>query len=324
MADIPERAFPDVDRHNDFSSLRENHGKNSGTTAFITLLDKPKQQPKVSEMKSIVAQKAKLAFQPVAILWTDTKPAGALQIKPGARTCIMPFFAQVLTKGKTVVFDRESFGCPGAKAGLGFGSGYPDAFGGAGIDFMSAFFSKGVESSSDREQFCAVADRIPEHERAKFLEGERLHKSAAKARKWMTAELPVTDIRERYVVFTPLDKVKEDEKPVVVIFAADPLQLTGLITLVGAVREGIDPVLVPPMAACQQIGAYAYSEARQEHPRAVLGNTDLAARLTTGKSIPENIFTFAVPLSLFVEMEEEAENGVFDGPIWKELSGCRA
>jgi uncharacterized protein (DUF169 family) len=271
-------------------------------------------------MKSITAQKARLAFKPVAILWSDTKPEGALQIKPGARTCIMPFFAQVLTKGRTAVFDRESFGCPGAKAGLGFGSGYPDAFGGAGIDFMSAFFCKGAESSSNRETFCAVANRIPERERAKFLEGERLHKSPAKAKKWMTSELPITDISERYVIFTPLDRVKEGEKPVVIVFAADPLQLTGLITLVGAVREGIDPVLVPPMAACQQIGAYVYSEARQEHPRAVLGNTDLAARANVGAAIPENIFTLAVPFSLFREMEEEVKNGVFDGPIWKDLT----
>jgi uncharacterized protein (DUF169 family) len=235
-------------------------------------------------------------------------------------TCIMPFFAQVLTKGRTAVFDRESFGCPGAKAGLGFGNGYPDAFGGAGIDFMSAFFCKGAESSSNREAFSAVANRIPERERAKFLEGERLHKSPAKAKKWMTRELPITDISERYVIFTPLNRVKEGEKPVVIVFAADPLQLTGLITLVGAVREGIDPVIVPPMAACQQIGAYVYSEARQEYPRAVLGNTDLAARANVGATIPENIFTLAVPFSLFREMEEEAKNGVFDGPIWKDLT----
>jgi uncharacterized protein (DUF169 family) len=274
-------------------------------------------------MKSITAQKARLAFNPVAILWSDTKPEGALQIKPGAMTCIMPFFAQVLTKGRTAVFDRESFGCPGAKAGLGFGTGYPDAFGGAGIEFMSAFFCKGAESSSNREAFCAVANRIPERERAKFLEGERLHKTAAKARKWMTEELPITDIRERYVIFTPLEKVKEGEKPVVIVFAADPLQLTGLITLVAAVREGIDPVLVPPMAGCQQIGAYVYGEARREHPRAVLGNTDLAARANMGTALPENIFTLAVPFSLFREMDEEAENGVFDGPIWKDLTMSR-
>jgi uncharacterized protein (DUF169 family) len=88
-------------------------------------------------MKSITAEKLKLDYEPVAILWSDTKPEGALQIKPHAQTCIMPFFAQVVTKGRIAVFDRESYGCPGARAGLGFGTGYPDAVGGAGIEFMA-------------------------------------------------------------------------------------------------------------------------------------------------------------------------------------------
>ena len=104
------------------------------------------------------------------------------------------------------------------------------------------------------------------------------------------------------------------------IFVADPLQITGLVTLVGAIREGTDPVRVPPMAACQQIGAFVYDEAKSEHPRAVLGYTDLAARANVGKTLPGNMFTFAVPFSLFEEMEEEAKDGVFDGPIWKELA----
>ena len=38
-----------------------------------------------------------------------------------------------------------------------------------------------------------------------------------------------------------------------------------------------------------------------------------------GKIIPVNMLTFAVPFSLFEEMEEEAKDGVFDGPIWKGL-----
>jgi hypothetical protein len=64
-----------------------------------------------------------------------------------------------------------------------------------------------------------------------------------------------------------------------------------------------------------------YDEARKEHPRAVLGYTDLAARENVGRAIPENMFTFAVPYNLFLEMEEEAKDGVFDGPIWKGLAG---
>jgi len=271
-------------------------------------------------MKSLTAEKLGLAYEPVAILWSNTKPQGALQIKPHGQTCIMPFFAQVATKGKTAVFDRESYGCPGARAGLGFGNGYYDAFGGAGVDFMSAFFTRGAESSKDPAAYCATVRHIPEREREKFIHGERLHKDTEKAKQFMTADLPITDISEKYVIFTPLGKVPHGENPVVVIFLADPLQVTGLVTLVGAVREGTDPVRVPPMAACQQIGAFVYDEAKKEHPRAVLGYTDLAARANVGKTIPEQMFTFAVPYSLYLEMETEAKDGVFDGPIWKGLA----
>lgn len=271
-------------------------------------------------MRSITAEKLKLEYEPVAILWSDTKPDGALQIKPHAQTCIIPFFAQVVTKGKTAVFDRESYGCPGARAGLGFGSGYPDAFGGAGIEFMAAFFVKGKESSQDPDAYYATVQHIPERERAKFIHGERLHRDVEKAKRFMTRDLPVTDIKERYVIFMPLNQISQGERPIVVIFVANPLQITGLVTLVSAIREGTDAVRVPPMAACQQIGAFVYDEAKKEHPRAVLGYTDLAARANVGKTIPENMFTFAVPYKLFLEMEEEARDGVFDGPIWNALT----
>jgi len=272
-------------------------------------------------MKSTTAEKLRLDYEPVAILWSNIKPEGALQMKPHAQTCIMPFFAQVVVRGKTAVFDRETYGCPGARAGLGFGNGYYDAFGGAGVEFMAAFFVKGAESSRSPDNYCATVQHIPDRERAKFMHGERLHKNTEKAKRFMTVDLPITDIAERYVIFTPLSKVKSGERPVVVIFVANPLQITGLVTLVGAIREGTDPVRVPPMAACQQIGAFVYDEAKKEYPRAVLGYTDLAARANVGKILPGNMFTFAVPFSLFEEMEEEAKDGVFDGPIWQRLTG---
>lgn len=271
-------------------------------------------------MKSIVAEKAGLAYEPIAILWSNEKPEGALQLKPGARSCIMLFIAQVITKGKTAVFDRETYGCPGARAGLGFGNGYYDAFGGGGLDFMSAFFVKGKASSKDPEAYCSVIQHIPEREQAKFIYGERLHHDPEKARRYMIQDLPVTDIEEKYVVVTPLSQVKPEERPVVVVFYADPVQVSGLVTLVSAIREGTDAIRVPPMAACQHIGAFTYDEAKKEHPRAVLGNTDLAARVTVGKGIPQDLFSFSVPYSLFEEMETEAADCVFDGPIWKDLT----
>jgi uncharacterized protein (DUF169 family) len=270
-------------------------------------------------MKNITAEKLRLDNEPVAIIWSNTKPERALQIKPHGWSCIMPFFAKVAMKGKTAAFDRESYGCPGALAGLGFGNSYYDAFGGAGVEFMSAFFVKGVESSKNPDTYCTTMQHIPKRERAKFLYGERLHRNTDKTTQFITADLPITNIAEKYVIFTPISKAKHDESPVVVVFVADPLQIIGLVTLVGAIREGTDPVRVPPMAACQQIGVFVYDDANKEHPRAVLGYTDLAARANVRKTIPANMLTFAVPFSLFEEMEEEAKDGVFDGPIWKRL-----
>jgi uncharacterized protein (DUF169 family) len=116
-------------------------------------------------MKSITAEKLRLDQEPVAILWSNVKPEGALQIKPHGFGCIMPFFAHVAMKGKTAVFDRESYGCPGARAGLGFGNGYYDAFGGAGVEFMASFFVKGAESSKNPEAYCAMVQHVPERNR---------------------------------------------------------------------------------------------------------------------------------------------------------------
>jgi hypothetical protein len=137
----------------------------------------------------------------------------------------------------------------------------------------------------------------------------------------MEHDLPKTDIRENYVLFTPLEAVNSPETPIVVVFVADALQLSGLVTLAGAVIEGIDPVIVPPGAACQQIGAYAYDQARSDNPRAVLGYTDLSARYSIGHVLDNRYLTLALPYSLYLRMEEEAVDGVFDGPLWQNLIG---
>jgi len=272
-------------------------------------------------MKSIVAQKAGLRYEPVAILWSNTKPEGALQPKPNTVGCIMNFIAQALTKGKTVAFDRETCLCTGARVGLGFGNGYLNAFGGAGVDFMSAFFVKGVASSRDPAVYNAIVQHIPERERDKFIHGERIFKDVECAKRFMTEELPITDIAEKYVIFTPLGNVEPDEKPVSVIFLVDPVQLSGLSIFMGTLRDRMDPVYFPSrMAACQQIGAATYAEAKEKQPRAVLGYNDIAARENVGMTIPAHMFTFAVPYSLFLEMEAGAADSVFDGPIWKEVA----
>jgi len=270
-------------------------------------------------MKSIIAEKLRLKYEPTAILWSNTKPDGALQIKPHAYACVMMFFAQVATKGKTAVFDRESYGCPGARVGLGFGNGFNGAFGGEGTDFICAFLTKGVESSKNPDAYRQMAEHVPERERQRFLCGERIYRNMERAINHMET-FPITDISEKYVIFTPLSKVKSGERPVAVVFLADPVQVSGLATLIGSFYEGLDAVYLPPVSGCEQIGIMVYEEAKREHPRAVLGYTDPTARENIGKTIPANMFTFAVPYRLFEEMEEATHEGLFESPTWKAIT----
>lgn len=99
--------------------------------------------------------------------------------------------------------------------------------------------------------------------------------------------------------------------PKSVIFTVNPLELTALITLAGSIHDGINMTITPQGSACQMLGAYVFRQAEAETPCAVLGFLDLSARLFTRKIIPDEYFTYAVPWKLFLQLEEEAKDGVF-------------
>ena len=75
-------------------------------------------------MQSILFQKLKLSLEPVSICFTDKKPDKAIQFSEGKRGCVGNMLVAA-AKGKTAVFDRKTYGCPGGGVGLGFG----DTFG---------------------------------------------------------------------------------------------------------------------------------------------------------------------------------------------------
>ncbi len=122
-------------------------------------------------------------------------------------------------------------------------------------------------------------------------------------------------------MFKPLADVDpEKETPRAVIFLADPDQLSALVVLANYAREGNENVFIPYAAGCQAIGIYPYQEAASENPRAVIGLTDLSARLNLRSQIGDNLMTLTAPWKLFREMEQNVKGSFLEMHTWKKLS----
>jgi hypothetical protein len=81
---------------------------------------------------------------------------------------------------------------------------------------------------------------------------------------------------------------------------------------------------MPYAAGCQTIGIYPYREARTERPKAVVGLTDLSARVYIRKQLADNLMTFAVPLAMFKEMENNVAGSFLERPTWRALLSAKA
>jgi uncharacterized protein (DUF169 family) len=269
-------------------------------------------------MKSTIATHLKAFFSPVAIIWSDSKPEDAVQLKKDRHGCLITMFAQAAKHGKVAAMDRETTFCPGGKVGIGFGNGYPTSE--ADINMFTAFFSKGVESARDKIAYQQIMEKAPKFHREKLLTGERFQSTPEKAERWMTQEVPKYDVPAQYVLYKPLDQVEEGENIRAVVYTVNPVQLAGLITLAGSIIEGTDPVQVSTQGgACGDIGCYVYDQEASEKPRAVLGMTGVESREKMRRLFQDDCFTLSLPFSLYQKLEQEAENSIFNTPTWEGL-----
>jgi uncharacterized protein (DUF169 family) len=269
-------------------------------------------------MESAIAKSIKLQYQPVALLWSNEKPQGAMQFSENKWGCVM-WLAAAAARGKNAVADAKTFGCFGGGVGLGFGNQYKNFPGGE--EGFCHFLSTG---NAGREGGLELAEKIKPYMTTEsydhFLHGERYIKSPALVEKFVNL-LPIKDIPEKYVVFQPLDKVdRTGETPQVIIFFVNPDQLSALTVLANYGRGDNENVIIPYAAGCQTIGIYPYREAKSVKPRAVIGLADLTARVYIRKQLNNpNLMTFAAPFALFEEMEQNVHGSFLERDIWRSL-----
>ncbi|MFC1848559.1 DUF169 domain-containing protein, partial [Chloroflexota bacterium] len=109
------------------------------------------------------------------------------------------------------------------------------------------------------------------------------------------------------------------EKPATVVFLADMDQLSALMVLANYERECNETAIIPFAAGCQQIGIYPFDEALREHPRAVVGLTDISARVQIKRQLKDDVMSLAVPFAMFREMEANVPGSFLERNTWKEI-----
>ncbi len=268
-------------------------------------------------MQSKISDAIALKHSPVALIWTGEKPQKSVMFKKGKWGCIMWLVASA-AKGRTSACDRETFGCPGGGVGVGFGNQYKNFPGGEAC--FHYFLSTGNDSWEEGKQ---AAERLKPYMREEafddFTRGERYVQTPEKVKKFIDC-LPITDIPAEYVIFKPLGEVdKEKETPRSITFFVNPDQLSALIVLANYGRGDNENVFIPFAAGCQSIGVYPYKEADAEKGRAVVGLTDISARVHIRQQLGDNLMTFTTPMSLFDEMEENVEGSFLQRPTWQTL-----
>jgi len=269
-------------------------------------------------MESSIGKAIRLKFQPVALLWSDEKPEGVMQFSEGKWGCVM-WLAVSAAKGKPAVADKKTFGCFGGGVGLGFGNQYKNFPGGEEgfCHFLSTGNAKRPCGAELAEQ---IKPYMTKESHDHFLHGERYIKSPKLVDRFVRA-LPMIDIPQRYVIFKPLADIDHLlEKPQSVIFFANPDQLSALTVLTNYGRGDNENVIMPYAAGCQTIGIYPYREVRSARPRAVVGLTDLSARVYVRKQLGDsNFMTFTVPFALFEEMEQNVSGSFLERHTWQSI-----
>jgi hypothetical protein len=246
-------------------------------------------------MQSPLTEALGVHFAPVVLLLTDQRPVHGTQFKPGRMGCVASMLLTA-AKGRTVYFDRSTFGCPGGGAGLGFG----DCYERMGFPIDQLLSTGGTAQLGNGQRY-------------DMGEGERFHRTPEITRHWLT-EFPFREIPTTYVVARPLAETAADEPIALVHWHVNPDQLSALVTLAGFEHGTVETASAPWGAACQAI-AYAYAEAERRRPRGVIGFFDISRRHQVGREI----LSFTVPYALHREMEAAVPDSFLGTVVWQKL-----
>lgn len=118
-------------------------------------------------MESKIVKAIGLKNYPIAVLWTDERPAEGVPFQEGKVACMGPMLVAA-SKGRTVYFDQKAIGCPGGRASLGFGfDDTSDEFPG-GIEYFLSTGNKELYETEEGRKLAATMPALAEGEQYAF------------------------------------------------------------------------------------------------------------------------------------------------------------
>jgi uncharacterized protein (DUF169 family) len=231
-----------------------------------------------------IKEKLGMKLSPVGVLFSDELPEGALHFKKKGSGCITPLIFKS-AKGKTVAFDDSTTGWPCSSFYLGY----------------SDWIFPGIEKFLSNEE---VHGREP----------ERFMKNPETAKKFVESFIP-ENRRKGAVIFKPLEQFIEGEKPEIVIFFANPDQLSALVFLINFAVPDEERIVTKMASACISIFTSPMKYAQKHEKKAVWGLHDISVR----KLLPKDLMTLTLTYELFMEVYENINESFVSTENWEKL-----
>lgn len=236
------------------------------------------------ELSRRIVEALGLTEDPIAIYYSNEKPAGAFEWEEKSPHFCTIAGLSVVRKGTPLAINGDHPGCGGASFFLGWVK-----------DVMPHF-----------------AEFLSQDETGK---GERYKKTPEIAQAFIDNRNFVP-ANGRYCVFQKLKDLNQEITPEVVIFFADADGISGLVWLANYGRKN-QAVIAPFSAGCGSIVSEARAQALENEPKAVLGTFDPSAR----PWVEKNQLSFSAPWSLFSEMVENLPGSFVEIDPWLKIKG---
>ncbi len=226
-----------------------------------------------------------LKYFPVGIMFSDIIPENSKRFPKKGNGCVIPLIFSS-AKGQTVAIDEHSTGWECSA----FYLGYKD------------WIFEGIESFlSDGNVFGRT--------------GERFIKTRNQAKEFVASFIP-TKKNNKVTIFKPLDKFKENETPILVVFFASPDELSGLVYLLHYNSPLSDNLVITGFnSGCGSIFTKPMKLIQEGQKKAVWGMHDISARAR----LPKDIMTLSMPFSMLVDIVDEIDKSFVITDNWTKI-----